>query len=102
MLWLHAYGRSIRSLHALRQRDRHIPCATLKDSVKYMRGHRTGSCGFHTGLGAPIRLCMRAPCEPVLMPYTGLGISVSSVVPGRIGLDAARECTFVLYLPGKT
>ena len=33
---------------------------TLKGSVRFMCGHRTGSCGFHTGLG--IRLCMRAPC----------------------------------------
>ena len=32
---------------------------TLKGSVKFMCGHRTGSCGFHTGLG--LWLCMRAP-----------------------------------------
>ena len=33
---------------------------TLKSSVRFMRGHHTGSCGFHMGLG--IRLCMRVPC----------------------------------------
>ena len=31
---------------------------TLKGSTRFMCGHRTGSCGFHTSLG--IRLCMWA------------------------------------------
>ena len=67
-----------------------------------MCGHRTGPRGFHMGLGTPVRLCMRASCEPVRMPYTGLGISVLSGVPGGTGPDEARERTFVLCLSVKT
>ena len=49
---------------------------TLKGSLKFIYGNRTGPCGPNIGLGTPVRLCMRAMCESVRMPYTGLGISV--------------------------
>ena len=66
---------------------------TLKGSVNLMCGHRTGPCGFHRAWQHPYD-CVCGNCKPVRMPYTGLGISVWSVM--------VRECTFVLHLPGRT
>ena len=96
MFWLHAYGRSMGSLHVLWLQIARCRMRTLKGSLRFICGHHTGSCGFHTRLG--IRLYMRARADAI----NGLGNIRMISRAWTYGARWGPWATFVLYLPGKT
>ena len=94
MFWLHAYGRSMGSLHVLWTQNRTIPYACPKGFRKVHVRTPYGFLWISYGLGNTIMYA-----GVLRMPKTGFRISVWSVVLGRMGPD---EATFMLYWPGET
>ena len=68
---------------------------TLKGSVRFKFRQPTGHCGFHSDLGTPVWLCMRARADAIYgqaYPYDHDNQSYRAVLG-----PMTDDCTFILY-----